>query len=416
MNSIKSIKAKEILDSRGSPTVAVELETDHGLFSAATPSGVSTGEREAIEIRDGGERYNGKGVLRAVKNINEILSIKLVGKSPEDQKHIDELMLELDGTPNKSNLGANAILPVSIAVSRAGAKAKGIFLWKYLSELAEKDIYASMPRPSVLLMEGGLHSDSGLGFQEFMVVVDGKSFTQEFKNAVEIYQKLGTLLKLKYGKQGEKIGVEGGFAPPISKTEQALDLIVKAIKDSNLKNKTKIIIDVAASSFYKNKRYYIDGKSFSTEELLDFYSYLIDKYPIAGIEDPFEEDDWQGFGLILKKLGDRIFIIGDDLLTTNIRSIKKAIKENTVNALIIKPNQVGTVTETIEAIQMAKTANWKVFVKHRGGETYDSFISDLAVGLSADYIMAGGPFKPERKAKYDRLLKIEKEINLLNKF
>ncbi len=365
---IKSLRAREILDSRGKSTVEVELETSNGVFVASVPSGISQGKYEAVGLK----------AEKAIKNVNEIIAPELKGKDPRKQKEIDELMIELDGTENKSKLGANAILAVSIAVCRAGAAAENISLWKYISQTAKTK--PDLPAPSVLLIEGGAHAKNKLDFQEFMIVM-------KFLQAKEIYQKLGDIL-------GADLGYEGGFAPQISTAKEALDLISEAAEGYNV----KIGLDCAASQFKKNKY------------SLNFYQNLIKKYPIIFLEDPFGEENWDGFQKITKKIGDRVIIIGDDLLTTNIKRIKEAKNKKACNGAIIKPNQIGTVTETFEAAKLAKSFGWKIMVSHRGGDTLDNFIADLAVGIGADFIKSGGPFKPERVAKYNRLLEIEKEL------
>ncbi|MBL7156487.1 MAG: phosphopyruvate hydratase [Candidatus Pacebacteria bacterium] len=433
MARIQKIEAREVLDSKGNPTVEVELVTDLGEVRASVPSGVSTGKYEALELRDKDiERYNGMGVLKAVENVNKVIAPKLIGKNPLKQKEIDDLMIKLDGTENKSKLGTNAILPVSIAVCRAGALAQNLFLWKYISRIShetstgergDKDIElkrgfprknkatsaVKLPSPCMLLIEGGLHAGNDLDIQEFMIVPTGKSFKEKLETGTRIYNDLKEILKKEYGEQAANVGDEGGFAAPLNKAQKALDLIIKAIRKSGSGDKIQIVLDVAASHFYKNGKYKFEGKDFSAQELLNFYADLVEKYPILGIEDPFDQEDWKNFKEITKKLSSKMYIIGDDFLVTNIKRIKKAIQEKTCNALILKPNQVGTVSETIEAAKLAVNAGWEVFVKHRGGETNDDFIADLAVGLNAKYIMAGAPARGERMAKYNRLLEIEEQ-------
>ena len=407
MSKIKSIQAREILDSRGNPTVEVELVTDDGLFRASTPSGVSTGKYEALEIRDGNERYNGMGVLKAVENVNKIIALALIGKDVTRQKEIDGLIIELDGTENKSELGANAILPVSIAVCRAAAQANDQPLWEYISYLAENHSPFFLPSPCVLFIEGGLHAGNDLDIQEFMAIPFVESFKGKLEAGTEIYHNLEKILEKEYGEQAANVGDEGAFAAPLDSAEKALDLIIKAAEQAG--HKIKIVLDVAASFFQSNGLYKFENKDLSSKELLDFYINLVEKYPIFAIEDPFAQDDWDGFKQITAQLKHKIKIIGDDLLTTNNRIIKKAIQERACNALIVKPNQVGTVSETIESAKTALNAGWEIFVKHRGGETNDDFIADLSVGLGAKYIMAGAPARGERMAKYNRLLEIEEQ-------
>lgn len=378
---IKNIKAKDILNSRGKPTVEVELKTDKGIFKASVPSGASEGKHEAVELK----------ASKAVKNVNQIIALKLKGKDSTGQKEIDEMMIKLDGTENKKKLGANAILPVSIAVCRAGAKAKKLPLWKYISQIAKTK--PGLPKPAVLLIEGGLHGKGGLDIQEFMVVPPGKSFGERFRLGKKIYNNLKKILKKNFGKPGINIGYEGAFSPPVSDIREALNFITEAAKGY----KIKIGLDCAVSHLKKGKYQ------------VDFYQDLVKEYPIVFLEDPFGEEDWQSFQEITRKLGKKITIVGDDLLTTNIKRIKKAKVKSACNGTIIKPDQIGTVTEVIEAVKLAKSYGWKIIVSHRAGDTLDDFIADLAVGIGADFIKAGGPSKPERIAKYNRLLKIEQE-------
>lgn len=426
-NSIKKIKAREILDSKGNPTVEVDLVTAQGLFQASVPSGVSKGKYEAVELRDGEERYHGKGVLKAVRNINEILAPELVGRDPSKQKEIDDLMIGLDATGDKSKLGANTVLAVSIAACRAGAAGENLPLWKHITHLSQRvSNLLILPVPCLLIIEGGLHAGNDLDVQEFMIapsissgqapstnsgqVPPADSFKEMLRMGTEIYHTLGSILEKEHGKGAINIGLEGGFAPPLKSTKEALDLIIKAIKEAGYFEKIKIILDVAATHFYKDNVYRFEGKAFTGENFFAFYSDMIEGYPILGLEDPFFEDDWESFKTITEKFGEKIFIIGDDLLVTNIEKVKKGIEEKVCNALILKPNQIGTVSETIKVANYAKKHNWETFVKHRSGETTDTFISDLAVGLGAKYIMAGAPTRGERVAKYNRLLRIGEEL------
>lgn len=359
---IKSLQAKEILNSQGKPTVEVNLETGKGFFVASVPSGASRGKHEAKTVK----------TSKAIKSINQIIAPKLIGKDETKQKQIDEMI------PKK--LGANAILPVSIAVCRAGAGAENLPLWKYVSQIAK--MKPSLPKPCVLLIEGGLHAKNKLDFQEFMIV-------GEFEQAKEIYNKLDKILDC-------GLGMEGGFAPQISDVEQALDLIMEIAQGE----KIKIGLDCAASHWSK-KKYGID-----------FYDKLTKKYPIIFLEDAFGQEDWENWQEITKKLGKKVIIIGDDLLTTNVKRMRMARARGACNGIVIKPNQIGTVSKTLEAVKLAKSFGWKIMVSHRAGETMDDFIADLAVGVGADFIKSGGPTKPERLAKYNRLLEIEKELNL----
>ena len=406
---IKSIKAREILDSRGNPTVEVELTTDGGVFLASVPSGASEGKYEALELRDGEKRFHGKGVLKAVKNVNEILAPKLKGKDVTLQKEIDEIMIELDGTENKSKLGANAILPISQVCSRAGATARNLPLYKYIAQLSEATPRLILPKACFNVINGGVHAGNELDFQEFMIVPQLELFSKNLQAASEIYHSLKGILKSKLGEIAINIGDEGGFAPPLIFAEQALDVILEAIGRSDYKNSIKVIIDSAASEFYVDGKYKMRRVVFTKEGLLDFYLNLLKKYPIAALEDPFAQDDWEGFSAITEKIGKEITIFGDDLLATNIERIKKAQEKGACNGLVLKIDQIGTVTEALEATKLAKSFGWKIMVSHRSGETNDTFISDLAVGISADFIKSGAPARGERVAKYNRLLEIEEE-------
>jgi len=414
-SKIKKVKAREILDSRGNPTVEVRLETNDGVFVSSTPSGASTGKYEAVELRDKEKRYFGKGVLKAVNNVNEIIAPKIIGKDPSSQKQIDALMIKLDGTENKSNLGANAIYPVSLAVCRAGAGSKKIELFKYINEIAKR-VYRlklknpELPNPLFNVINGGVHSGSQLDVQEFMLVINAESFSKKLQICSEIYHQLKNVLLKKYGKLATNIGDEGGFAPPFVAPEQALEFIFKSARDLGYENITKVILDVASSQFFDNGKYKMKIGVFTRDGLLRYYSDLLKKYPILGLEDPFSEDDWEGFEQITKKFGKKILIIGDDLLVTNPERIKEAKKRKAVNGMILKINQIGTVSEAFQAAKLAKDFNFKIIVSHRSGETDDDFIADFAVGIGADFIKAGAPVREERVAKYNRLLKIEQGL------
>ncbi len=401
MSKIKSIKGEEILNSKGEPTVSVKLETEEGLFSASCPSGTSTGILEATELRDGGERYKGRGVLKAVRNVNEVIAPELIGKDPSHQERMDKIMLELDGTENKSELGANAILPVSMAVCRAGSKGS---LFEHISKIAKTK--PSLPLPSVLMIEGGVHAGSFLAFQEFMVVPSEESFSENIRKATETYFSLEKILEKNYNKTATNVGFEGGFAAPLESIKEALHLITEAIGDNNL----KISLDAAATSFFSDNIYKLERIAFTRKGLLGFYTDICRNFPVISIEDPFHQEDWEGFSKITKKLGKKVDIIGDDLLVTNTERIKEAEEKKACTGVILKPNQIGTITETIEAFKLAKSFDWKVMVSHRSGDTVDDFISDLAVGLGADLIKSGAPSRGERVAKYNRLLEIEKQL------
>ena len=415
---IKSIKAREIIDSRGNPTVEVDLGTNLGIFRASVPSGASKGKYEAVELRDGGKRYHGMGVLKAVNNVNKIITPKLKGKDVTRQKEIDELLIKLDGTENQSKLGANAICSVSMAVCRAGATTNNLPLYKYISQVYQRDPAAlSLPLPCFNIINGGVHAGNELDFQEFMISPQQKTFSKNLQIASEIYHQLKEIIKQKYIDLGINVGDEGGFAPPVRVPEEALNLILEAAKNLGYQNKIKIILDVAASQFYAKGTYKTRIGAFTREGLLKYYSDLIQKYPIIGLEDPFAEDDFEGWELLMLNINKRInkrnsklLIIGDDLLATNPKRIKLAEEKKACNAAIIKMNQIGTISETITATKLAKSYGWKIMVSHRSGETCDDFIADLAVGIGADFIKTGAPARGERVAKYNRLLKIEEDL------
>lgn len=416
MNKIQSIKAREILDSRGNPTLEVECKTKSGSFFASVPSGASTGSKEAVELRDKGRRFGGKGVLNAIKNVNEIIAPKLINVDCDDQRAIDDFMISLDGTENKSKLGANAIAGVSMAVCRAGASYRGKELYEYIGELFNNDKF-SLPRPAFNIINGGVHADNDLDFQEFMIVPKGESFLASLRIASEVYYKLKRIIKEEHPQSTTNVGDEGGFAPQIRVPEVAIGLILKAIEMSGYKGSVDLMLDLAASQFYQKKEdskegHYkmITGEFVNSEEFLNYLSELVSNYPIIGLEDPFAEDDWLGFEKITSRLGSRISIIGDDLTVSNQKIIKEAKDKNACNAVILKINQIGTVSEILESARLAKEYGWKTVVSHRSGDTCDSFISDLAVGISSDFIKSGAPARGERLAKYNRLCKIEEQL------
>lgn len=409
MPKISSIRAREILDSRGNPTVEVELKAEGGSGVASVPSGASTGIYEALELRDGDKkRYGGKGVLKAVRNVNQTIASAVVGKN-FNQRQLDEFLIELDGTKNKSRLGANAILGVSLAFARAAAAESGVELYEYLGGLVNNKKF-TLPIPMMNIINGGKHADSGLDPQEFMIMpINFPNFHERLRAGAEIFHTLKSLLKTKGYETG--VGDEGGFAPRLPSNEKALDLIVEAIKKAGYTGKVKIGMDVAASSFYEKGIYKlkINGreKKLKSAGLLDWYKKLLAKYPIVSIEDPFAEDDWGAFTEMTKILGKKTKIVGDDLLVTNIERIKTAIEKKAVNAVLIKLNQIGSLSETIDAIQMTAQQGWSAIVSHRSGETEDSFIADLVVGLGCPYIKTGSLSRSERICKYNRLLWIE---------
>ena len=412
---IKGIKAREVLDSRGNPTVEVDVVTKAGLSRAMVPSGASTGVHEALELRDKGKRFLGKGVRKAVNNVSKI-SKKLVGKDCRDQRHLDRLMLKLDGTENKRKLGANAILGVSMAVCKAGALCKGESLYHHIGHLARNKKFI-LPVPCMNIINGGVHADNGLNIQEFMILpVGAKSFKQAMQIGTEIYHTLKGIIKSKYGKSAANVGDEGGFAPPVKKAKDALDLIMKSIRKLGYGSKVKLALDCAASEFYKKGHYFFEGKKITAYKLKNIYGKLIQDYPIVSIEDCFSEDDFKAWSIFNKEYGKKVQIVGDDLLVTNVRRIKQAIGTKACNALLLKVNQVGTITESIASWRLAKKEKWNTMVSHRSGETEDSFIADLAVGLGNGQIKAGAPCRSERLAKYNQLLRIEEELGKKAKY
>lgn len=410
---ITSVKAREILDSRGNPTIEVKLLSGDIEAVAMVPSGASTGVHEALELRDGDKsRYNGLGVLKAVENINTEIAESIVGKE-FDQFELDNFLIELDNTENKSKLGANAILGVSMAFARVGALKNNVELYEYLGALIDNSIF-QIPQPMLNIINGGKHADSGLDIQEFMLApIIFPTLSRKIQAGAEIIHSLKNILNEKGYSTG--VGDEGGFAPKLSSNEEALDLMVEAIKKAGYNtDQVKIGMDVAASSFFQKDIYKIkiDGevKDLNSNELIAWYQKLVEKYPIMLIEDGLAEDDWDGFISLTKTLGDKIKVVGDDLLVTNIKRIEKAIEMTAVNSVLIKLNQIGTVTETIKAIQMTKQKGWMPFVSHRSGETIDTFIADLAVGLNCELIKSGSLVRGERVCKYNRLMEIEEKI------
>lgn len=400
---IKFLKARQIFDSRKNPTVEVVLKTDKGVFCASCPSGASTGKNEAVVLDS----------KTALENVNKIIAPRLIGKDETEQREIDTFLIKLDGTKNKRNLGANAILPVSMAVCRAGAKAMSLPLYKYISNCSTLGVehigvehIKRLPKPCFNIINGGAHAANRLDVQEFMIIPQEKSFRANLKIGKVIFKRLKKKIKKTLGKDSIILGDEGGFAPKISDPESALMLI----SDTFGKYEVKIGIDAAATQFYKNGKYILNKKKMGKEDLLEYYSGLAGKYPFAFIEDPYAETDSRGFEKITKEIGKKIAVIGDDFLTTNMERIKKARRNKACNGVIIKLNQIGTITETLEAVALAKEYGWKIIVSHRSGETTDDFIADLAVGVGADYIKSGAPSKPERLIKYKRLVKIEREL------
>ncbi|MDD5338609.1 MAG: phosphopyruvate hydratase [Dehalococcoidales bacterium] len=411
MSTIKTVRAREILDSRGNPTLEVEVELKDGIMGmAAVPSGASTGRYEAVELRDGDEkRFNGKGVLKAVNNVNKTINKAVAGMTVTDQAAIDNAMIELDGTPDKSKLGANAILGVSLATAHAAASTKGMPLYIYLGG----DGTYALPVPMMNILNGGKHAENSTDLQEFMVMpVGAKDFSQAIQIGAEVYHALKKVLKDKG--LNTNVGDEGGFAPSLPSNKDAVEAILAAIESAGYKpgKQCYIALDPAASEFYKDGKYVLakEGKTLSSAEMVDYYVKWCNDYPIISIEDGMAEDDWEGWQLLTKKLGKKIQLVGDDLYVTNVKRIAKGIKTKASNAVLIKLNQIGTLTETLEAIKMAKQTGWTAIVSHRSGETEDTSIADLAVGLNTGQIKTGAPARSERTAKYNRLLRIEEEL------
>ena len=415
MSKIKKIIAREVLDSRGNPTIEVDVFTEKCFASAIVPSGASTGSHEALELRDWDKsRYDGKGVLKAVNNVNKAISKKVAGLNCENQNKIDELMIKLDGTENKFNLGGNSILGVSMAVCKAASLEKNIPLYQHINEISNsknKSKKFTIPIPQLNIMNGGKHAGMENDVQEHMIMpIKFKSFSEALRAGVEVYHALGKILKEKFGSHGTLLGDEGGYVPKIDNVNERLELISKAIENTGYKNKIFLALDCAASEFFYSDYYKIGSKNYSPGELIDFYKNLIGKYSIVSIEDGMAEDHWNGWKQLNKELGNKIQIVGDDLLVTNAKRIDQAVKDKACNALLLKVNQIGTVTEAIEAANLAFKNKWNVVVSHRSGETEDSFIADLVVGLGANQSKFGAPARSERTAKYNRLLKIEEEL------
>ena len=415
---ILNVRASEVLDSRGNPTIKVVIKTKSACTSSIVPSGASTGIHEALELRDNDKsRYSGRGVLQAVKNVNKIISKKIIGHDCREQAEIDETLIGIDGTENKSKLGANSILGVSMAACKAGALCSDKKLYAHISELSKISTGAPkkfiLPIPQMNLINSGRHAGVDNDIQEHMILpVQFKNFSEALAAGVEVYHCLKGILKKKYGARAILLGDEGGFAPPIGSVGERLEILLAAISESGYDGKFKLALDCAASEFYdeKNNEYKILDKRFKQGDLVEFYRQLIESFPIASIEDGFAQDDWIGWKLLNEKLGKKIQIVGDDLLVTNIRRINKALDEKSCNSLLLKVNQIGTVTEAIKAAKISLKNKWKVVVSHRSGETEDSFIADLCVGIGTGQSKFGAPARSERTAKYNRLLAIDEEL------
>ena len=417
--TITTIKAREVFDSRGNPTIEVDMYSDKAniMVRSMVPSGASTGIHEALELRDNDKsRLAGKGVLKAVENVNTKIAPKIKGMDPGKQTNIDKTMIELDGTENKSKLGANAILGVSMAACKLAAAENNLPLYQYIASLAGVKDYV-LPVPSFKVINGGKQGAHELSIQEFMISpVGAATFRQAMQMGVEVYQNLKNVIKNKYGITAIGLGDEGGFSPPINRAEEAIEFLLDAIKLSGYTDKVKIAMDSAASEFYDNdtNKYKFEGKMFSPDEMLDFYSTIAEKYPIISFEDPFYEDDFATVGKLTAKIGQKIQIVGDDLLVTNIKRIQKAIDNKSCNALLLKVNQIGTVTESIQAAQLAQKNGWGVMVSHRSGETEDRFIADLVVGLRTGEIKTGALARSERLVKNNQVLRIEEQLEEKN--
>ncbi|CAK0769659.1 phosphopyruvate hydratase eno2 [Coccomyxa viridis] len=416
MGRITTVSARQIFDSRGNPTVEAEILTENGRFRGAVPSGASTGTNEAKELRDGGARYMGKGVSRAVDNIRNVIGPAIQGKDPVCQATIDKAMMDLDGTDDKSRLGANAILAVSIAVCRAGAAAKEVPLYKHIGDLAGNAQFV-LPMPCFNVINGGVHSGNYLAPQEFMIVpVGALSFKEAMEMGSETYHHLKRLIQAKYGLNAANVGDEGGFSPPLSNFEDALDLLVSAIKDAGYTDRVKIGVDPASSEFFRDGLYDLNFKDparvgkdlLSAEALAELYTKLLLTYPIMLLEDPFEEDSFCEFTKFTSLVDCQV--VGDDLLCTNPARIKHAIRQKSCTTLLLKVNQIGTISESIEAVQLAKEAKWRILASHRSGETEDCFLADIAVGLACGQIKSGALARSERLSKYNQLLRIEEEL------
>ena len=409
--TVKSIRSREVLDSRSNPTIEVEITlSDFSVGTAIVPSGASTGRHEAVELRDGDpNRYFGKGVLKATKNVEEILAPNLIGLSPFDQNEIDALLKSLDGSADKSRLGANSSLGISLAVCRAAAASSGKELYAYLGN----GMPLSIPVPMLNILNGGKHAEQSTDIQEFMVVPVGFfTFREALRAGAEIYQQLKKVLET--NSYSTNVGDEGGFAPSLPTNSNALELLVQATEKAGYQPGKNVFLalDVAASELYKDNQYVLDreGVSYSSEQMVDFYASLVDEFPIISIEDGMAEDDWEGWVTLMGRLGKRIQLVGDDLLTTNPERIQRAIDLAAANALLVKPNQIGTLTETLNAMSLSRSANWGLIMSHRSGESEDTTIADLAVGTNTGQIKAGAPARSDRVAKYNRLLRIEEQL------
>jgi len=407
MSEIISVEAREILDSRGNPTVEAVVKTTRGKGRAAVPSGASTGSNEALELRDGGERYRGKGVQNAVENIRKTIGPELIGENVFEQARIDKKMIELDGSEDKSNLGANAILAVSLANARAGASSLEVPLFSYLGRIND----LVLPVPFMNVLNGGEHAGNDLDIQEYMIApIGANSFKEGLRIGTETYHALGKILEERYGPAATNLGDEGGFAPPLEDPIEPFELMMQAIEECGYTEEIKLAIDAAATEFRTRKGYESGGEILSTGEMIDFYERVLDDYPLISIEDPLGEEDWNGFKEITERLGDEIQIVGDDLFVSDSELIRRGIEAEACNAVLLKVNQIGSLTEAMNAASLALENGYNIMVSHRSGETIDDFIADLAVALSSGQIKTGAPSRGERTAKYNRLLRIEEKL------
>lgn len=408
MSVIDKIKAREILDSRGNPSVEVDVYSGDHMGRFLVPSGASTGQFEAVELRDKDNRFHGKGVLQAIKNINESIAPKVIGRDIFDQTGLDELMIEMDGTPNKANYGANAILGVSIANAKVAAKVSGQWNFEYIGDSKQ------LPCPMLNVINGGKHAGGDLAIQEFMLMPIGfEKFSDALRASSEVYHSLKKFLKKKYGDLSVNVGDEGGFAPPVNNSRQALDALISSIESAGYKplEQFYIGIDAAASEFLHDGKYHIDGKKLSPDEFSNYYYELIEEYPILlSLEDPFDENDYDSFSSLVSKFGNSRAVVGDDLTVTNVERIQTAIDKKSMNYLLLKVNQIGTFTEAKKAFDLTKAQDWGVVISHRSGETEDTYIADLAVGWGAERLKTGAPARSERVAKYNQLLRIEEYL------
>ncbi len=409
---IKNVIGREILDSRGNPTVEVDVILENGVMGrAAVPSGASTGEREALELRDGGTRFMGKGVLKAVENVNGPLRDLVIGMDAANQKELDYAMINLDGTPTKSKFGANAILGISMAAMKASANEEGKPLYKYVCEKFGNG-KMSLPRPMMNIINGGAHADNKLDFQEYMIIPMADTIHERVRIGAEVFHNLKSVLKSKG--LVTSVGDEGGFAPDLESNSEGFELIMEAIKKAGYEPGKDVCmaIDVAASEFYKDGKYELvgEGRSLTTEELIEYYEELVSKYPIISIEDAVDENDWDGFNLVTKRIGDKIQLVGDDLFVTNKACLQMGIDHEAGNAILLKVNQIGTITETLETIELARSHNYATVISHRSGETEDTTIADLAVGLDLGQIKTGSMSRTDRICKYNQLMRIEEEL------